>query len=136
VMNALADTMDVKYVAASFSSSSPNMQRVVTPAEVISQRSGLCIETAVTVASALQATGMHVTLIILPTHAQVALETWQGSGEYYIIETTALSAAKAGKFGNVIAYMTKEEWSTYIENHDAVIIDCDLAHTLGILSID
>ena len=136
VMNALATQMNVKYVATPFSSSSNNMQRVSTPAEVINSQSGLCIETAVTVASALQATNMHAMLIILPTHAQVALETWKGSGEYYIIETTALSSAKSAKFNNVVGYYTKEEWAQYIEEEKAVLIDCDLAQTLGIRSID
>ncbi len=136
VMNALATQMNVKYVATPFSSSSNRMQRVSTPAEVINSQSGLCIETAVTVASALQATNMHVMLIILPTHAQVALETWKGSGEYYIIETTALGSAKSGKYSSVLAYYSKEEWAQYIEEDKAVLIDCDLAQTLGIRSID
>ena len=29
-------------------------------------------------------------IIITPGHAQVALETWEGSGEYYLLETTKL----------------------------------------------
>ena len=70
IMNAFAGRMNVKYVAAPFSSSGKEMQRISTTSEVINLRSGLCIETALTVASVLQATGMHTMLIILPTHAQ------------------------------------------------------------------
>ncbi len=136
VMNALAESMEVKYVATPFSSSNNNFQRVATPSEVIDKRSGLCIETALTVASALQATGMHAALIILPTHAQVAVETWYGTGDYYIIETTALDDARAGNFDYVLAYFTKDEWEQYIMENNATIIDCDLAQTLGIQSID
>lgn len=136
VMNALAGARDVKYVATPFSSSGTAMQRVATPSEVINQRSGLCIETAVTVASALQATNMHAVLLILPTHAQVALETWQGSGDYILIETTALDDAKTGNYDNVIALLTKDQWTSYLQEKQATVIDCDLAQTLGIQSID
>ncbi len=136
VMNALASQMGVKYVATSFSSSSNRMQRIGTPAEVIEHRSGLCIETAVTVAAGLQSQSMHVALLILPTHAQVALETWKGSGDYFLIETTALDAAKSGNFNSVLGFYTKAEWTQYIEENQIVIIDCDLAQTLGIRSID
>ncbi len=136
IMNALAAAKDVKYVATPFSSSGTNLQRVATPAEVIKQRSGLCIETTVTVASALQATNMHAALLILPTHAQVALETWRGSGEYFLIETTQLDGAKAGNYENVLYYYTKDQWNAYIQQKQVTVIDCDLAQTLGIKSID
>jgi hypothetical protein len=136
IMQTLAGTTGVKYVATPFSSSGVQMQRVATPAEVINKRSGLCIETAVTVASALQATNMHPMLIILPTHAQVALETWSGSGEYYIIETTALDDAAIGNFDNVIAYWNHDRWTEYMQQEGARMIDCDMARDLGIASID
>ena len=64
--------------------------RVLPPSEVLSSRSGICIETALLVASALQSANMNAMIIITPGHAQVALETWEGSGEYYLLETTKL----------------------------------------------
>lgn len=137
IMNALADAMQVKYVMTPFSASGDNLQRVATPAEVIDKRSGICIETAVTVASALQATNMHTVLIILPTHAQVAVETWNGSGEYYLIETTALDYAAVGYYvDSVLYYLSADEWEQYLYENEATVIDCDLAQELGIQSID
>ena len=65
-------------------------QRVLTPDAVIQSRSGICIETALLMASALQSAQMHAMIIITPGHAQVALETWENSGTYYLLETTML----------------------------------------------
>ena len=65
-------------------------QRVLTPTAVIQSRSGICIETALLMASALQSAQMHAMIIITPGHAQVALETWENSGTYYLLETTML----------------------------------------------
>ncbi len=104
IMRALYD-MGVRYDVASFSVSNSH-QRVKLPTEVIEKKSGLCIETALTVASALQSTGMHAFLVFPTGHAQVAVEIWdkdyqdengnivhgEGHGEYYLIETTCLDS--------------------------------------------
>jgi len=92
-------------------------------------------------ASAIQRTGMHAVIIILPTHAQVAVETWSGSGEYFLIETTALDAARdalstPANWDSVIAYKTKDEWTQYLAQNGVVAIDCALAESLHIQSID
>lgn len=65
-------------------------QRVLTAAAVFEKRQALCIESSLVMASALLSAGMHPMLIITPTHAQVAVETWAGSGQYFLIETSAL----------------------------------------------
>jgi len=136
IMHALASTMGVKYIATPFSTTDVYLQRLATPAEVINKRSGLCAETAVTVASALQATGMHPVLILLPGHMQAAVETWYGSGEYLLIETTALTDAANENFENVIYYLTPDQWAAYVEGEDYTIIDCELMDLFGIKSID
>ena len=63
---------------------------MLTPDALIQSRSGICIETALLMASALQSAQMHAMIIITPGHAQVALETWENSGTYYLLETTML----------------------------------------------
>jgi hypothetical protein len=139
VMYTLAHTYQVKYVASPFSATDTNLQRVKTPAEVINSRAGLCCETAVTVASALQAMQMHAVMILLPGHMQTAVETGNGTGEYYLIETTALDAAATGNFqqGNpVVTYMTKDQWLQYVSQDGYEVIDCSLAQSLNIKSID
>ncbi len=105
IMRALYD-MGIRYDVSSFSISGSN-QRVKLPKEVIEKKSGLCIETALTVASALQSAGMHAFLVFPPGHAQVAVEIWnddyvdpdsgkayigEGHGEYFLIETVCLES--------------------------------------------
>lgn len=52
-------------------------QRVLMPDAVLNSKSGICIETAVLMASVLQSANMHPFLILTPGHAQVAVETWK-----------------------------------------------------------
>ena len=149
VMRALYN-MGVRYDMGSFSLEASH-QRVKFPDDVIDDKSGLCIETSLTVASALQAAGMHVLLVMPPGHAQVAVEVsdkGDGVGEYYLIETTSLdssnnndsiykTAAEAiykdsknlPKSGP-IKYMTKTEWSEYLKN--CYVIDCNDSTVLGL----
>jgi hypothetical protein len=137
MMYTLAAKYNVQYTNASFSSTSSMLQRVATPASVITNHAGLCIETAVTMASAIQSTGMHAVVIILPGHAQVAVETWYGSGNYVLIETTALDFARDKKFNqNVYFELSKEQWKEYLAQDGFVAIDCDLAQQLNITPID
>jgi hypothetical protein len=137
MMHALAAKLNVTYIMAPFSSTSTDLQRIATPAQVINTAGGLCVETAVTLASAIQATNMHAVLLLLPGHMQVAVETWYDSGRYFLIETTALSAAAEQNFDLVIDYtMTQEDWEYYLIDSQVIVIDCDLAEQLQIKSID
>ncbi len=65
-------------------------QHVLTADQVVKKQQGLCIETSLLMASCLMSAGMHPMIIITPGHAQVAIETYAGSGEYFLIETTTL----------------------------------------------
>ncbi len=136
IMHALATEMNATYINESFSATDTSLQRVKTPAQVINTEGGLCCETAVTVASALQATGMHAVLILIPGHMQTAVETWYGSGEYYLIETTALSSAANENWDYVIGYYSPDDWAEYLDGDDYIAIDCELADQFGIKAID
>jgi len=136
IMNAMADTMNVKYINASFSTTDGMIQRIATPERVLENASGLCVETSVTLASALKAARMNAMILILPSHAQVAVETWYNSGEYFLVETTALQSAKNQEFEYVIGYLTKEEWQQYIAENNVIAIDCSMAARLGIYPIE
>lgn len=153
IMRALYE-MGVRYNADSFSLSDGH-QHVLLPADVLEQKSGLCIETSLTVASALQSAGMHAFIVLPPGHAQVAVEIWNGKGEdtsgtgqYFLIETTALSDdwnnqkvfiddANALLDGNVlnsspIMYMNADEWYEYLSVEGTYVIDCDDSRVLGL----
>ena len=94
---------------------------------------------------------MHAFLIFPPGHAQVAVEVWdsgEGAGEYFLIETTALSenaingsafadygnALLRGELGaenySCITYYNHDQWSSYLNTVDYVI-DCNDSRILG-----
>lgn len=139
----------VRYNMDSYSISGSN-QHVLLPDDVLEQRSGLCIETSLTVASALQSAGMHTFLIFPPGHAQVAVEVWgtpEHQGEYFLIETTALqessnnrdifvngaNALLAGEApSGPITYMSQDDFEKYLTDENVeYVIDCDDALVLG-----
>ena len=88
---------------------------MLTPDAVIQSRSGICIETALLMASALQSAQMHAMIIITPGHAQVALETWENSGTYYLLETTMLPYNATEEETMPFArFLTADEWREYL----------------------
>lgn len=132
----------VRYNNGAFSLSSETNQRVLLPDAVLESKSGICIETAILYASAIQSAGMHPFIIFLPGHAQVAVETWEGSGEYFLVETTLLPFTGSDEENNLlVTYMTNEEWLSYLEDPygdgsgGCYVVDCDLVLTLGMQGI-
>lgn len=136
-------------------------QHVFFPEDVLSQKSGLCIETALTVASALQSAGMHVFLICPPGHAQVAVETGTHTGQYLLVETTFLSdntnnqdlfrqclqqlrskntlptavkdpETNAYQYMSPIMFLNSEQWQDYLSVEGTYVIDCDDSTVLGL----
>ncbi len=130
IQGALSD-MGVRYNMGAYSFG--GTQRILTPDKVIESRSGICVETALLMASALQSMDMHAMILVLPGHAQVALETWTDSGEYVLLETTKLpySGSENGADG-FVRYLTPDEWQNYLSGDGIYVIDCDLARVLDI----
>ena len=135
--------MGVRYNNAWYSMSQSGdklLQRVQLPDDTLSSKSGVCIETSLTIASALQAAGMNVFLVFPPGHAQVAVELWPNSGEYYLIETTILPV-DGENVNSVVSYKTQQEWLDYIQNGygdgsgGCYVLNCGLATALGLLPL-
>ena len=128
IQGAISD-LGVRYNMGAFSLSA--FQRILMPDAVVQSRSGVCVETAVLMASALQSANMHAMILFIPGHAQVALETWRDSAEYYLLETTMLPLEdSAESYDSFCRYLTQEEWSDYLEDCAsrgvAYVVDCDL----------
>ena len=139
----------VRYSMDPFSVSGSH-QHILLPDQVLENKQGLCIETSLTIASALQSAGMHAFLIFPENHAQVAVEVWnegEGYGEYFLIETTALSEVINGNAyidyanelnrGNLgaapqgcIRYFDVKGWASYL-NEVEYVIDCNDSRILG-----
>lgn len=127
--------MGIAYNMSAYSSSDfeKALQRVLPPADTINTKSGVCIETALVMASALQSANMHCMLIFPPGHCQVAVEIWNRTGEYLLIETTVLPVTSEN-IDYVVKYMDKDEWAEYVE--DAYfVIDCNMAPYLNLTPI-
>ena len=140
LQGAMSDIAQVRYNNAAFSISSESQQRVMLPDDVIKSQSGICIETSLLMASALQSAGMHCMLVFPPGHAQVAVECWPGTGEYFLIETTVLPLPMDEEWYNyVVMYLTPDEWQGYIDGTgeytmgECYVLDCDLGKKLNIL---
>lgn len=87
IQKAISDS-GVAYVMDGYSFMSD--QHVLTPDAVVQKRQGLCIETSLLMASCLMSAGMHPLIVITPSHAQVAVESYPSSGSYFLVETTVL----------------------------------------------
>ena len=150
VMVAMSD-QEIRYNMDTFSASG-GAQHIMMPDDVIKYKSGLCIETSLVVASALQSAGLHTYILLPEGHAQVAVESWKGSGQYFLIETTILPNT-ANKFveyinalienkvdgngrkyissGYPIAYLSNNAWEEYIQEKNVTVIDCSDSILLG-----
>lgn len=148
LMHALSADLGVRYSMNPFSISGSN-QHIQLPEDVIANRSGLCVETSLVIASALQSANMHAFLLFPPGHAQVAVEVWnsgEGVGEYFLIETTSLDSsyntlshfienannllANQASTG-IITYYTFDEWADYLANSVEYVVDCNDSRLLG-----
>lgn len=141
IQGAISDS-GVRYNMGAYSLSDDTNQRVLLPDDVLSSKSGICIETAILVATAIQSAGMHAMILFIPGHAQVAVETWAGSGEYFLVETTLLPYTGTDEENNsLITYLSADEWANYVDDPwgdgsgSAYIVDCDLVIPLGLQGI-
>ena len=146
LMNALSSS-GVRYTNDVFSLDGSDNQHILFPDQVLTQQTGLCIETSLVMASALQSAGFNTFLVFPPGHAQVAVEVWEGSGKYYLIETTAIPN-DLSTFTNyindyvdsdytafpardsIIRYMRTDEWDEYLSGK--YVIDCNNSRELGL----
>ena len=137
IQGAISDIAGVRYNNSGFSMDA--QQRVLLPADVLQTRSGICIETSMLMASALESTGMNCMLVFPPGHAQVAVEIWPGTGEYYLIETTVLPMEmNYDGWNSVVYYLDQDEWWGYLSGEgsftlgECYVLDCELGAKLGI----
>ncbi|MHB1315142.1 MAG: zinc-ribbon domain-containing protein [Christensenellales bacterium] len=141
-LQAAMSEMGVRYNMGAYSMTEGLNQRVLLPDDVLLNGSGVCIETSLVMASALQSAEMHAMLIFPPGHAQVAVETWKDSGEYFLIETTLLPFAGTDEeIDKLVRYMNAEQWAAYLADPwgdgsgSCYVVDCNMATPLGITGL-
>lgn len=122
---AMQDYYDIAYIASTESYHTSNAQSVKLPEEVIMEKSGLCIETVVLMAAAMENLGMEPVIIFIPGHAWVAVKTSAGASTYYHLETTMLDYP-------VLDALDQGEMNWYQNSSSATVIDIKEAREEGI----
>ena len=122
---AMSDYYEIAYIASTESYHTSNAQSVKLPEEVIMEKSGLCIETVLVMAAAMENLGMEPVIIFIPGHAWVAVKTYAGSSTYYHLETTMLDSP-------VLDALDQGEWNWYQNSSVATVIDIKEAREEGI----
>ncbi len=127
VFSAMQDYYKIKYVASPESYQTSNAQAIRLPEEVLMEKSGLCIETTILMAAALENLGMEPAIIIIPGHAWVAVKAYAGAPYYFHLETTMLDSP-------VLDAMTtaEQEWAQS-GGSALAIVDIKKARADGIL---
>lgn len=137
-MQAAMSEMGMRYNMGSFSMTEGYNQRVLLPDACLASGSGVCVETALIMASAIQSANMHAMIILPPGHAQVAVEDWDRSGDYWLIETTMLPFDVDTDLDSFIIYLDHDGWLDYLADPygdgsgSCVVLDCDMATQLGL----
>src|SRR4029077_11411867 len=67
-------------------------QRTRLPRESLRHKSANCIDGTVLMASLLEAASLHPAIVLVPGHAFVGWETWEGSDEWDYLETTMIAS--------------------------------------------
>ena len=142
----------VRYNNSGFSIDGGN-QNILLPEDVLNNKSGLCIETSLVIASLFVNAGFSTMIILPPGHAQVAIETKDGSGQYLLIETTMIPNTRedfeeyAGYLANMqkpqgietsypVCYLDTMDWVEYVYGQDCHVINCNDAEIYGITPFD
>ncbi|MFC1721964.1 zinc ribbon domain-containing protein [Patescibacteria group bacterium] len=127
IFAAMQDYYQIKYIASPESYQTSNAQKIRLPEDIILERSGLCIETTVLVAAALENLGMEPVIIIIPGHAWVAVKAYPGAPYYFHLETTMLDA-------DVLDAMAAGEDNWYFDGGSAIsVVDIKKARADGIM---
>jgi TolB-like protein len=78
----------IRYVDQSLQFPDKDRQRVLLPEDSLRYKRANCIDGAVLFSSLMLQAGINPIILLVPGHAFVGWETWAGSGEYEVLETT------------------------------------------------
>lgn len=110
-VDAIYDTLldyHIRYVQASVPYSGPDSNAAATqiiklPSEVLAQRSGMCIELTLLLASAVERIGLHAEIIIVPGHAFLGVATTPDNRHFAYWDAVQLNNNVAGASDAIIS---------------------------------
>lgn len=130
IFDALKEGYKVRYVSDVETGRSDKAQSIKFPEDVLKQKSGLCIETVATMASACESAGMNAIIIISSNHSVLGVESYPGSGKYIYWETTDLTSDSSKAYRDGVEFYNKNK-----NSKDLKIVDIKKARQMGIKPI-
>lgn len=91
------------------------LQLVKLPAEVLQQRSGMCVELTVLLASAVESIGLHAELIIIPDHMFLGVAVTPDNKQFEYWDTVLVNKNDAGESINILTD------STYVQKQHSIV---------------
>jgi len=113
-------------------------QKINYPIETLRLRQGLCIETTVLFASILEALGMQVFIVKIPSHAFVGWRTEKNGNTLDFVETTLLGGTSSYAYANnsAIEKYNEQVAAGNFDTGDAELIDIEAVRKYGIVPND
>ena len=108
IFDAMRVDFQIQYVQADVpyggpSDSSVATQNIKLPSEVLHQRSGMCVELTVLLASAVERIGLHSEIVIIPGHAFLGVATSPDNRHFQYWDAVLVNNGVAGASANVFA---------------------------------
>jgi hypothetical protein len=108
LFDALRLNYHMRYVQASVPYSgpgdtSPALQSIKLPSEVLQQESGMCVELTLTLASAVESIGLHAEIVIIPGHAFLGVAVTPDNTAFEYWDAVEVNNGVAGDSANLAA---------------------------------
>jgi hypothetical protein len=122
IYDALRVDYKIRYVQASVPYSGPGdasaaTQNIKLPAEVLQQRSGMCIELTLLLASAVEHIGLHAEIVIIPGHAFLGVSVTPDDKHFEYWDAVQVNNNVAGDSANVA---TDDVYALNVQQHTIV----------------
>jgi hypothetical protein len=122
IYDALRINYSMRYLSASVPYSGPDSSAIATqniklPAEVLQQRSGMCIELTLLLASAMERIGLHAEIVIIPGHAFLGVAVTPDNKRFEYWDAVDVNSNVAGDSSNTA---TDEVYQQNLRQHTIV----------------
>lgn len=108
LFDALRLDYHIRYVQASVPYDGPGdsgvaLQAIKLPAEVLQERSGMCVELTLLLASAVESIGLHPVIVIIPGHAFLGVAVTSDDSQFEYWDAVEVNNGVAGDSANIVA---------------------------------
>jgi hypothetical protein len=90
IFKAMINDYQIRYIMSPFSYNGAEIQKLINPAQVLSTKSGICIDLSLLMTAAFENLGFEPVLVFTDSHVWPGIELGYNSGKFIFIESTAL----------------------------------------------